>query len=220
MQEVGLPTIEVWDGLTPYEEAVRRMEAAVAAGQEKIIFCEHEQVFTVGSSGDAADVREAAGVPVVASGRGGKVTWHGPGQRVVYLVVNLDRFGRDVRAYVRWLQGWLVAALGTLSINAYTTDDIGVWVDRNEERGTRNEAKIAAVGIRVRRGVAYHGISLNVNNDLSVYQRFVACGLEGKDVTRVADVLPLQNAAKSGETLLMAAVDEALRGNLLRNWPH
>lgn len=176
----SLPVIEIWPGLTPYPRAVEEMERLVAAGEERIIFCEHEPVLTIGSSGKHTDIFDAGGIPVLETGRGGQVTYHGPGQRVVYLVVNLDRFGRDVRRYVRGLQEWVVASLQEIGISSYLTDDIGVWRD-----GEGGPVKVAAVGVRVRRGMAYHGVSINVAVDLSVYRRFVPCGITDKGVGNI-----------------------------------
>lgn len=199
-----LPLIEIWPGLTPYPTAVDAMERLVAAGEERVIFCEHEPVFTVGSSGKRDDIFDAAGIAVVETGRGGQVTYHGPGQRVVYLVLRLDRFGRDVRVYVRWLQEWLVNSLQELGISSYLTDDIGVWVD-----GVHGPEKIAAIGVRVRRGMAYHGVALNVYNELSVYKRFIPCGITDKGVARVLGAQDLRISGSQAE--VMAAVDAALR---------
>jgi lipoyl(octanoyl) transferase len=157
---------------------MQRMEQALAkvlaGGPEQVIFCEHEPVITLGSSGKPEDASQITDIPVISTGRGGKATYHGPGQRVVYPIVKLDHWNRDVRAYVKWLQNWLITSLSELGVKAHTTDDIGVWV---------GEEKIAAIGIRVRKGVAYHGVALNVSNDLAIYQRFIPCGMTDKGVT-------------------------------------
>ncbi len=188
-----------WPGLTPYEDGVVRMEAiladVLAGGPERVIFCEHEPVLTVGTSGDAADIGADAGVPVVETGRGGKVTYHGPGQRVVYLVVDLKRWNTDVRVYVKWLQAWLITTLAELGVTAAAgeKDEIGVWI---------GDRKVAAIGVRVRKGIAYHGIALNVANDLAVYQRFIPCGITDKGVTSLAKVM--------GTEVSMVAVDGVL----------
>lgn len=172
-----------WPGLTPYTEGLQRMDAALthalSTGEETAIFCEHEAILTVGTSGNEADLGTSA-LPFVHTGRGGKVTYHGPGQRVVYLVVSLTRFNNDIRAYVKWLQSWLVATLAEAGLPATggTGDEIGVWVP-NAATGK----KIAAIGVRVRKGFAYHGIALNLNPDLAVYKTFIPCGLTRKGVT-------------------------------------
>lgn len=194
--------IEVWNGLTPYGAGVARMEQVLAdvlaGGEERVIFCEHGAVLTVGSSGDVADIGVDVGVPVVETGRGGKVTYHGPGQRVVYLVVDLERWGKDVRAYVKWLQGWLIASLGELGVvaTAGEKDEIGVWIA---------DRKVAAIGVRVRKSVAYHGVALNVENDLAIYKRFVPCGITDKGVTSLK---------AEGVDVGMTAVDGVLREKL------
>ena len=214
----NLPQIVHWRGLTPYAQGVARMEEilteVLAGGPEQVIFCEMEPVLTVGSSGDVADIGANAGVPVVETGRGGKVTYHGPGQRVVYLVVDLARWGKDVRAYVKWLQAWLIAALGDLGVVAETgeKDEIGVWIQglRDEGvKGLRDLQKVAAIGVRVRKGLAYHGIALNVVSDLAVYKRFVPCGISDKGVTRLAEFGVAD----------MAVVDAALVAALERMMP-
>lgn len=200
---------EMWPGLVDYAEGVARMEAAVAevlaGGEERVIFCEHEPVLTVGSSGEWADVAGITDIPVVETGRGGKVTYHGPGQRVVYLVVDLKRWGKDVRGYVRWLQEWIQASLQDFDISSCFTDDIGVWVET-----PRGLEKIAAVGVRVRKGVAFHGVALNVLNDLEVYTRFVPCGIADKGVTSMRAL---------GFDGGMADVDAVLQDKLLELMP-
>lgn len=204
--QAPLPEIVTWPGLTPYAEGVRRMEEAVAGvlagGAERIFLCEHEPVLTVGSSGNAADVF-GTDIPVVETGRGGKVTYHGPGQRVVYLVVDLARWGKDVRAYVRWLEAWLMASVAEFGVQAAagSGDEIGIWVG--------NE-KLAAIGVRVRKGVAFHGIALNVENDLAVYKTFVPCGIKDKGVTSLRAL---------GVKADMATVDAALVRQLARLIP-
>jgi lipoyl(octanoyl) transferase len=173
----------------------------LAGGTERVIFCEMEPVLTVGSSGDRADIGADPGVPVVETGRGGKVTYHGPGQRVVYLVVDLARWGKDVRAYVKWLQAWLIASLGELGVvaEAGAQDEIGVWI---------GDRKVAAIGVRVRKGVAYHGVALNVSNDMAVYGQFVPCGITDKGVTRLADV-------GIGDMVAVDGVLEAVLGRMM-----
>lgn len=181
--------------------------AGILAGTapETIFFCEHEPVLTIGSSGHVEDIGPRMSIPVEKTGRGGQVTYHGPGQRVVYLVVKLEHFNKDIRAYVRWLEDWLIASLATLGVEAFTTKDVGVWV--NTPRGVE---KIAALGVRVRRGVAFHGIALNVTNDLGIYQQFTPCGITDKGVTSLATLLP---------GISLQTVDAALQTELQRLWP-
>lgn len=197
--------IVTWPGLTPYTEGLQRMDQALShalsTGQETAIFCEHEAILTVGTSGSEADLGTSP-LPFVHTGRGGKVTYHGPGQRVVYLVVSLQRFNNDIRAYVQWLQSWLVATLGQADLPATggTGDEIGVWVP-NAATGK----KIAAIGVRVRKGFAYHGIALNLNPDLTVYKTFTPCGLTQKGVTSLH---------QQGKAFTMEELDALLRNNL------
>ncbi len=161
-----------------YTTALKRQEAAVAhclqTGAETLFLAEHAPVFTLGSSAQPADVLDAGSVPVVTTGRGGQVTYHGPGQRVVYPILNLNTRTKDVRWYVRTLQHWIIDILATYNIEGHITDDVGVWVD---------DAKIAAIGIRVRKWVTFHGFALNVTPDLTMYQRIIPCGLADKPVT-------------------------------------
>ena len=198
--------IETWPGLTPYSEGMLRMDKALthalATGEETAIFCEHEPILTIGTSGNEADLGTSP-LPFLHTGRGGKVTYHGPGQRVVYLVVNLKRFNSDIRAYVQWLQQWLIETLKdtNLTATAGTGDEIGVWV---------NNKKIAAIGVRVRKGFAYHGIALNLNPDLAVYKSFIPCGITQKGVTSLH---------AEGQPLAMAQLDALLTANLQKHLP-
>jgi lipoyl(octanoyl) transferase len=197
---------EVWPGLVGYEDGIARMELALAevlaGGPERIIFCEHAAVFTTGSSAEASEVLSAGEIPVVSSGRGGRTTYHGPGQRVVYPVVRLG--DRDVRAYIRRLQEWVCAMLDELGVEGKITDDVGVWVDMDSRlrgNGAENLAKIAAIGVRVRRWVAYHGVAINVEPDMSAFGRIRPCGLDK----------PVTSLAALGVEANMAMVDGLLR---------
>ncbi|TKW61244.1 MAG: lipoyl(octanoyl) transferase LipB [Blastochloris viridis] len=202
--------IVTWPGLTPYSEGMLRMDEALnhalATGEETAIFCEHEQILTIGTSGNEADLGTSP-LPFLHTGRGGKVTYHGPGQRVVYLVVNLKRFNSDIRAYVKWLQHWLIKTLKDTNLiaTAGTGDEIGVWVPNST-----NGKKIAAIGVRVRKGFAYHGIALNLNPDLTVYQSFIPCGITQKGVTSLH---------AEGQPLTMAQLDALLLANLNKHLP-
>ncbi len=198
--------ITTWPGLTPYTEGMLRMDEALShaltTGEETAIFCEHEPILTIGTSGNEADLGTSP-LPFIHTGRGGKVTYHGPGQRVVYLVVNLKRFNADIRAYVKWLQYWLIETLkeANLTATAGTGDEIGVWV---------NNRKIAAIGVRVRKGFAYHGIALNLNPDLSVYKSFIPCGITEKGVTSLH---------AEGRPLTLEQLDELLKTSLQNRLP-
>jgi lipoyl(octanoyl) transferase len=174
-------------GLTPYEEALATMEAraaAVAAGtaRELIWLVEHPPVYTAGTSADPRELVDPR-FPVVPAGRGGRYTYHGPGQRVGYLMLDLNRRGRDVRCFVHALEGWLIAALAELGVVAFRAPGrIGIWTrDRDGA-----EAKIGAIGIRVRRWVTLHGFSINLAPDLSHFGGIVPCGLADYPVTSAA----------------------------------
>lgn len=166
----------------PYETVLKMQEAAVAdviaGGQEKLIIGQHASVYTLGTSTKEGDVLDTS-IPTIKSGRGGRVTWHGEGQIVAYPILDLKTRGRDVKCYVCDLQQWLIATLERFGIEATTDDDVGVWVGNN---------KIAAIGVRVRRWVTFHGVALNVNPDLAAYKGIVPCGLVGKGVTSMAAV--------------------------------
>jgi lipoyl(octanoyl) transferase len=173
------PDIEwrVSPGLTPYDDALADMEAraeAVRAGtaRERIWLLEHPPVYTAGTSANPVDLIDAR-FPVIATGRGGKYTYHGPGQRIGYVVLDLTRRGRDVRRYVHALESWVIAALGEIGVEAFAIDGrVGIWtLDRGRE------AKVGAIGVRVRRWVTLHGFAVNVDPDLSHFTGIVPCGL-------------------------------------------
>ena len=164
-----------------YPEAVALMEAraeAIAKGEasELIWLVEHPPIYTAGTSADEADLNEAR-FPVHQTGRGGQFTYHGPGQRVAYVMLDLTKRGQDVRRFVMALEAWVIASLDAFNITGERREDrVGVWVKR-PEKGSGFEDKIAAIGIRVRRWVTFHGISLNVEPDLSHFSGIVPCGI-------------------------------------------
>ncbi len=192
----------VTPGLTSYEAALAEMEAraaAVAAGEarELVWLLEHPPVYTAGTSADAAELIDPR-FPVVAAGRGGRYTYHGPGQRVGYLVLDLGKRGRDVRCFVHAVEGWVIAALAELGIIAHrATGRVGIWTDLPDGR----EAKIGAIGVRVRRWVTLHGFSVNLSPDLSHFGGIVPCGLAEYPVT---------SAAALGAPSALATFDAAL----------
>ena len=173
----------VTPGLTDYAAALAEMEAraaAVAAGEarELVWLLEHPPVYTAGTSA-AADELIDARFPVHRAWRGGRYTYHGPGQRVGYLVLDLNKRGRDVRCFVHKLEGWLIATLARLGIAAYRAEGrVGIWTDT-----PAGEAKIGAIGVRVRRWVTLHGFSVNLAPDLSHFAGIVPCGLPDFPVT-------------------------------------
>lgn len=181
------PQWRVSAGLTPYAPAVAEMEAraaavAAGAGTELIWLLEHPPVYTAGTSAAPGDLRDPR-FPVIPTGRGGKHTYHGPGQRVGYLVLDLNRRGRDVRCFVHALEGWLIDALGRLGVAAFRAPGrVGIWtLDR---QGC--EAKIGAIGVRVRRWVTLHGFAVNIDPDLAHFDGIVPCGLADYPVTSLA----------------------------------
>jgi len=202
----------VSDGLTPYEEALAWMEArveAILAGRagECIWLLEHPPLYTAGTSARPQDLIEPGRFPVHNARRGGQYTYHGPGQRVAYVMLDLNRRGRDVRRFVAALEDWVIAALAEFQVKGERrAGRVGVWVTRPEKPalpdGGPAEDKIAAVGVRLRRWVSFHGVSVNVEPDLAHYGGIVPCGIAGHGVTSLVDL---------GLPVGMAELDLALR---------
>jgi lipoyl(octanoyl) transferase len=192
-------------GPVAYPAAVAAMEAragAIARGRagELVWLLEHPPLYTAGTSAQAGDLLEPDRFAVFETGRGGEMTYHGPGQRVAYVMLDLSRRGRDVRAFVRGLEAWLIAALGELGVTGETREGrVGVWVARGEQ-----EDKIAAIGVRVRRWVSFHGVSLNVAPDLSHYAGIVPCGVREHGVTSLADLEVVASMADADAALRAA----------------
>ena len=201
----GLDEIEwqVSDGLVPYENALAFMEdraAAIRAGtaSECVWLLQHPPLFTAGTSADPAELFNPSGFPVYEAGRGGRYTYHGPGQRVGYLMLDLNRRGRDVRRLVHSLEGWMIATLAELGISAHRAQGrIGIWVGEGQD-----EAKIAALGIRIKRWVTLHGFAINVAPDLSHFGGIVPCGISEFGVTSLKAL---------GKDLPITRVDDALK---------
>jgi lipoyl(octanoyl) transferase len=172
------------DSLVPYPQALADMEARAAAvrsgaARELVWLLQHPPLFTAGTSADRAELFNPLKFPVFEAGRGGRYTYHGPGQRVGYLILDLEKRGRDIRRFVYSLEGWMIAALGRLGVEARREPGrIGIWTGRGAE-----EAKIGAIGVRVRRWVTMHGFSINVAPDLSHFSGIVPCGIAGYGVT-------------------------------------
>ena len=214
MPQPGSPPVRwrISDGLVPYEEAIRQMEdevAAIADGRadELVWLLEHPPLYTAGTSADSADLIEPDRFPVFATGRGGEYTYHGPGQRVAYLMLDLKRRRQDVRAYVGALEEVVIRTLDLMNVRGERREDrVGVWVRRPEKPplpdGSMAEDKIAALGIRLRRWVSFHGLSLNVDPDLSHFTGIVPCGISTYGVTSLVDL---------GLPVMMADVDMRLR---------
>lgn len=208
----GAPEWRVSDRPVPYPDAIAEMETRVAGiiagtADELIWLLEHPPLYTAGTSAKATDLVDPNRFPVFDTRRGGQYTYHGPGQRVVYVLVDLNRRGRDVRGFVARLEAWVIATLARFNVDGQVRPGrVGVWVTRPERPiqpdGTPAEDKIAAIGVRIRRWVSYHGISINVEPDLSHYDGIVPCGISAHGVTSLVDL---------GHPVTMMDVDTALR---------
>jgi lipoyl(octanoyl) transferase len=199
-------------GYVAYEPAVAAMEArvaAIAAGEasELIWLLEHPPLYTGGVSAKDSDLLDAGRFPVHRTGRGGQYTYHGPGQRVAYVMLDLNQRGRDVRALVRGLEQWLIDGLAMFGVDAGVRDGrVGVWVER-KGAGWSREDKIAAIGVKVRKWVTFHGISLNVEPDLDHFGGIVPCGITDHGVTSLVDL---------GVLATMDEADAALQASFRR----
>ena len=197
----------VSEGLVGYNEAVAEMEAragliADGLARERVWLVEHPPLYTAGTSARDEDLIAPERFPVFRSGRGGQFTYHGPGQRVAYVMLDLKRRQPDLRRFVAALESWLIGALDDFNIRGERREDrVGVWV-RRPDKGAATEDKIAAIGIRVRRWVSFHGISLNVEPDLTHFDGIVPCGVSQHGVTSLVDL---------GLPVTMPEVDSVLR---------
>lgn len=199
-------------GLTPYEDAVAFMEAraaAIRAGDagEAIWLVEHPALYTAGTSAKPDDLTDPDRFPVHVSKRGGQYTYHGPGQRVAYVMLDVAARGHDVRRFVHDLERWIIAALAEFNVTGEVREGrVGVWVARPQKPplpdGSPREDKIAALGIRLRKWVSFHGLSINVDPDLSHFDGIVPCGIKDHGVTSLVDL---------GLPVTMADVDVALQ---------
>ncbi|MDF1802006.1 lipoyl(octanoyl) transferase LipB [Thalassovita sp.] len=191
------------EGLTDYDDAVSFMEtraAAIAAGEadECIWLVEHPPLYTAGTSAKPQDLTDPDRFPVYPSKRGGQYTYHGPGQRVVYVMLDVGKRGHDVRRFVQQLEEWVISTLDQFNIKGEIRDGrVGVWVVRNDKplgiNGQPQEDKIAAIGIRLRKWVSFHGISINVEPDLDHFGGIVPCGITEHGVTSLVDLgLPVE----------------------------
>jgi len=191
------------EGLVPYEEAFAFMEQRAAAiregtASECIWLLEHPPLFTAGTSADPAELFNPQHFPVFEAGRGGRYTYHGPGQRVGYVMLDLEKRGKDIRGFVQALEGWMIDALAELGVAAHrAAGRIGIWVGEGAD-----EKKIGALGVRVKRWVTLHGFALNVAPDLSHFGGIVPCGIVEFGVTSLADL---------GKQIAMQTVDTALK---------
>jgi lipoyl(octanoyl) transferase len=208
IEDIEMGTVEwrVSDELVAYEDAVAAMEERVAAiregrASELVWLLEHPPLYTAGSSAQPGDLLDPGRLPVYQTGRGGQYTYHGPGQRVAYVMLDLRARGPDVRAFVGDLEAWLIDTLAAFNLRGERREGrVGIWIDQ----GGGREAKIAALGVRIRRWVTYHGVALNVEPDLEHYAGIVPCGIAEHGVTSLF---------AEGVTATMAEVDAALRAS-------
>lgn len=199
-------------GLTDYDEAVAKMEDRAAAIAERrapewIWMVEHPPLYTAGTSAKSEDLTDPDRFPVYQTRRGGQYTYHGPGQRVVYVLLNVGKRGQDVRRFVHQMESWVIAALAEFNVTGHIrAGRVGVWVERPEKPrgpdGAVAEEKIAAIGIRLRKWVSFHGLSINVDPELDHFSGIVPCGISEHGVTSLVDL---------GLPVTMDDVDVALR---------
>ncbi len=213
-REDGIPAgWAVSRGPIGYEQAVTAMEAraaAIADGRagELVWLLEHPPLYTAGVTAKDADLLQPDRFPVFRSGRGGQFTYHGPGQRVAYVMLDLSKRRRDVRAFVAALEDWVIRALATFNLVGEMRDGrVGVWVERRQPGVPTREDKIAAIGVKLRRWVSFHGVSLNVEPDLSHFSGIIPCGVTAHGVTSLVDL---------GLPVTMDEADAALRASFQR----
>ncbi len=200
------------DTLVDYEDALTFMEkraVAIAQGEadECIWFLEHPPLYTAGTSAKREDLTDPGKFPVFEAKRGGQYTYHGPGQRVVYVMLDLNKRGKDIRAFVKQLETWVISTLAEFNLTGEIRDGrVGVWIARDDKpiqiNGEKAEDKIAAIGIRLKKWVSFHGISINVEPDLSHFDGIVPCGITEHGVTSLVDL---------GLPVTMDDVDVALK---------
>ena len=197
----------VSDAPVPYDEALRFMDARAAAIREQaapecIWLLEHPPLFTAGTSADPSELTNPQGFPVYEAGRGGRYTYHGPGQRVGYVMLDLEKRGKDIRCFVHALEGWVIDTLAEFGVEAHRAPGrIGIWVGEGAD-----EAKIGALGVRVKRWVTLHGFAINVAPDLSHFGGIVPCGIADFGVTSLAE---------QGKEMAVSGVDDALQRSFL-----
>jgi lipoyl(octanoyl) transferase len=207
-------------GFSPYAETLAAMEARAAAiadgsASEAVWLLEHPPLYTAGTSAKPSDLTDPDRFPVFETGRGGQYTYHGPGQRVAYVMMDLNRRTKDVRCFVRALENWVIAALAEFNVTGVIRPGrVGVWVVRADKApnpdGTPCEDKIAAIGVKLRRWVSFHGISINVEPDLAHFGGIVPCGIRDHGVTSLVDL---------GLPVTMADLDAALMATFPRFFP-
>src|SRR5690349_1933476 len=207
MEEIESIEWRVSDGPVAYEEALASMEERAAAirqgtAAECVWLLEHPPLFTAGTSADPAELTNPQHFPVYEAGRGGRYTYHGPGQRVGYVMLDLEKRGKDIRCFVHALEGWMIDTLEQLGVEAHRAPGrIGIWVGQGA-----GEEKIGALGVRVKRWVTLHGFAINVTPDLSHFGGIVPCGISDFGVTSLAEL---------GKQISLARVDSALKRSFL-----
>ena len=207
-------------GLSPYAETLAAMEARVASiaagtATEAIWLLEHPPLYTAGTSANAADLTDPTRFPVHVAGRGGQYTYHGPGQRVVYVMLDLNKRGRDVRQFVCALENWVITSLADFNVTGERRKGrVGVWVSRPDlppyPNGAMRDDKIAAIGVKLRKWISFHGISINVEPDLSHFSGIVPCGIADHGVTSLVDL---------GLPVTLADLDVSLMRNFAQSMP-
>ncbi len=177
-------------GLTPYDKAMdlmeQKLQAVINGHNEAIFLLEHPDIYTAGTSYNDNELHNNNNIPVTYTGRGGKITYHGPGQRVIYPILNLNNANRsaDIKLYVRNLEEWIISSLTQLGLKAYTIKDmVGIWVFHGN-----THAKIAAIGVRIKKWVTYHGIAVNVSTNLENYSGIIPCGIDNFPVTSLQEL--------------------------------
>ena len=191
MVQTAMTNFKIIPGLVPYSQGIEIMEhhlneAIQNPPQETVILLEHEDVYTAGTSYKPEELKNPDNIPVIYTGRGGRFTYHGPGQRVIYPILNLSlpHRLRDIKKYIKDLENWIIATLEEFNISAFTKNNmIGIWVSHN---GLHK--KIAAIGVRVRKWVTYHGIAVNISTDLSKFDGIIPCGITSYGVTSMKEL--------------------------------
>ena len=196
-------SIEIKKSIKPvnYLDALEFLEKRVAKiikneAKELIWILEHPSIFTAGTSFNESDILDKS-IDIIKTSRGGKITWHGPGQLICYLVINLNNKKRDIRKFVNIIENSIILSLKSFGINSYSDrKNIGIWTKVNNE-----DKKVGAIGIKVKRWIAYHGFSININNDISNYRKIIPCGIKDKDVTTLKKINN-QNYNKLSEEII------------------
>lgn len=180
---------KIKDSLVDYSEMINVMESEVTevinGASDRVFLLEHQEIYTRGTSAKDSEILDKT-IPIIESGRGGKITYHGPGQRVIYPILNLasNNRNKDLKLYIRNLEDWIIDILSNFAIKAYTiSGKVGIWT-----LGPKGESKIAAIGVRVKKWVTYHGVAVNISNDLTKFHSIIPCGIEDAYVTSIKDL--------------------------------